>query len=77
MLEADLLAEGADMFAVFEASLAGAKPLTHSALLLYSETKLDAATGLLLGRAAAMIRATPRDCGILPQLRLPPHPIQL
>ena len=28
---------------------------------MYSETKLDAATGLLLGRAAAMVRATPRE----------------
>ena len=38
LLEAELLAKGADMFAVFEASLAGAKQLTHSALILYSET---------------------------------------
>jgi hypothetical protein len=28
---------------------------------MYSETKLDAATGLLYGRAAAMVRATPQE----------------
>jgi hypothetical protein len=61
MLEAEVLAKGADMFAVFEASSAGAKQLTHSATVMYSETKLNAATGLLLGRAAAMVRATPPD----------------
>jgi hypothetical protein len=49
------------MFAVFEASSAGAKQLVHSALMMYSETKLDAATGLLFGRAAAMVRATPPE----------------
>jgi hypothetical protein len=49
------------MFAVFEASSAGAKQLTHSATVLYSETKLDEATGLLFGRAAAMVRATPQE----------------
>jgi hypothetical protein len=61
MLEAEVLAKGADMFAVFEASLAGAKQLTHSATVLYSETKLDAVTGLLFGRAAAVVRATPQE----------------
>jgi hypothetical protein len=61
VLEADLLAKGADMFAVFEASSAGTKQLTHSATVMYSETKLDAATGLLFGRAAAMVRATPQE----------------
>jgi hypothetical protein len=61
MSEAELLAKGADMFAAFEASSAGAKQLTHSATLMYSETKLDEATHLLLGRAAAMVRATPRE----------------
>jgi hypothetical protein len=59
--EAELLANGSDMFAVFEASSAGAKQLEHSELIMYSETKLDAATGLLLGRAAAMVRATPQE----------------
>ena len=59
--EAELLAKGAEMFAAFEAGSAGAKQLAHSALLMYSETKLDAATGLLLGRAAAMVRATPQE----------------
>jgi hypothetical protein len=56
MSEAEVLAKGAEMFAVFEANSAGAKQLTHSATVLYSETKLDAATGLLFGRAAAMVR---------------------
>jgi hypothetical protein len=60
-LEAELLAKGAEMFAVFEAGSADAKQLTHSATVMYSETKLDAATGLLLGRAAAMVRATPQE----------------
>ncbi len=60
-LEAELLKRGTEMFAVFEASSAGAKQLTHSASIMFSETKLDAATGLLLGRAAAMVRATPEE----------------
>jgi hypothetical protein len=49
------------MFAVFEASSAGAKQLEHSELIMYSETKLDEATGLLLGRSAALIRAAPQE----------------
>jgi hypothetical protein len=49
------------MFAAFEACWACAKQLTHSATLMYSETKLDEATHLLLGRAAAMVRATPQE----------------
>ena len=61
MSEAEVLAKGVDMFALFEAGSAGAKQLTHSATVMYSETKLDAATGLLLGRAAAMVRATPQE----------------
>jgi hypothetical protein len=61
MSEAESLAKGAEMFAVFEASSAGAKQLTHSATVMYSETKLDAPTGLLLGRAVAMVRATPQE----------------
>jgi hypothetical protein len=59
--EAELLAKGAEMFAVFEASSAGAKQLTHSATVMYSETKLDAAIHRLFGRAAAMVRATPQE----------------
>ena len=59
--ENGLLRKGAAMFAVFEASSAGAKQLEHSELIMYSETKLDQATNLLLGRAAAMVRATPPD----------------
>jgi hypothetical protein len=61
LLEAELLTKGADMFAVFEASSAGARQLTHSELVMCSETKLDEATGLLLGRAAAMLRAMPQE----------------
>jgi hypothetical protein len=61
LLEDALIAKGDAMFAVFEASSAGAKLSKHSALILYSETKLDAATGLLLRRAAAMLRATPQE----------------
>jgi hypothetical protein len=61
MSEAEVLAKGADMFAAFEASSAGAKQLTHSATHMYSETKLDEATHLLLCRAAAMVRATQQE----------------
>jgi hypothetical protein len=61
MLEAELVKKGAKMFAGFEVSSAGAKKLKHSATLMYSETKLDAATGLLFGRAAAMVRAAPQE----------------
>jgi hypothetical protein len=60
MPEAELLKTGADMFAAFEASSAGAKQLTHSGTVMYSETKLDEETHLLFGRAAAMVRATPQ-----------------
>ena len=59
--EAELLAKGAGMFAAFEASSAGAKQLTNSETVTYSETKLDEATHHLLGRAAAMVRATPQE----------------
>jgi hypothetical protein len=61
LLEGALIAKGDAMFAVFEASSAGAKLSKHSALVMYSETKLDEATGLLYGRAAAMVRATPQE----------------
>jgi hypothetical protein len=60
-MENGLLQKGAAMFAVFEASSAGAKQLEHSELIMYSETKLDEATHHLLGRAAAMVRATPQE----------------
>jgi hypothetical protein len=61
LLEDALIAKGDAMFAVFEASSAGAKQLKHSALIMYSHMKLDEASGLLYGRAAAMIRATPQE----------------
>ena len=60
-LETDLFKKGADMFAGFEASAARAKQLTHSPLVACSETKIDEATGLLLGRAVVLIRATPQE----------------
>jgi hypothetical protein len=59
--ENELLQKGAAMLAVFEGSSAGAKQLKHSELIMYSETKLDEATNLLLGRAVAMVRATPQE----------------
>ena len=61
LLEDALIAKGPSMFAIFEATSAGAKKLKHSALIMYSETKLDEATGLLFGRAAVMVRATPKE----------------
>ena len=56
-----LIAKGPSMFAVFEASSATATKLKHSALIMYSDTMLDEATGLLYGRAAAMVRDTPQE----------------
>ncbi len=59
--EKEILQKGAAMLAVFEASSTGLKQLEHSESIMYSETKLDEATHLLLGRAAAMVRATPQE----------------
>ncbi len=59
--ENEILQNGVDMFAVFEASSACSKQLEHSELIMYSETKLDEVTHLLLGRAAAMVRAAPQE----------------
>ncbi len=59
--EEALVKKGDAMLAVFEASSAGAKQYRHSALITCSETKLDAATGLLLGRAVVSIRARPQE----------------
>ena len=61
-LENEAMKAGEAMFAVFESNSAGVKQLKHSAVILCSETKLDEATGLLLGRGAAMIRAAVLDC---------------
>jgi hypothetical protein len=61
LLEEALIAKGDAMFAVFEASSAAATKLEHSELIVYSETKLDPATGLLFGRAAAVVRAMPQE----------------
>jgi hypothetical protein len=56
-----LIEKGTSMFAIFENNSAGAKQLEHSESIMFSETKLNAATGLLLGRAAAMVRASPQE----------------
>jgi hypothetical protein len=61
MIENRLLEKGSAMFEVFDSSSAVAKELEHSATIMRSETKLDVATGLLLGRAVAMIRARPQE----------------
>jgi hypothetical protein len=61
MLENALIEKGLAMFAVFESSSVGVKQLAHSATTMFSETKLDEATHLLLGRSAARIRATPQE----------------
>ncbi len=59
--ENEFLEKGIAMFAVFEASSVGVKQFRHSATITFSETKLDEETGLLLGRSAAMVRATPQS----------------
>jgi hypothetical protein len=59
--ENELLEKGSAMFSLFDGNSARVKQLEHSATILYSETKLDEATRLLLGRAAAMVRATPQE----------------
>ena len=58
LIETGLLDKGAAMFAAFDSSPARVTELEHSATIMRSETKLDVATSLLLGRAVAMIRAT-------------------
>jgi hypothetical protein len=58
MIETGLLDKGAAMFAAFDSSPARVTELEHSATINRSETKLEVATGLLLGRAVAMIRAS-------------------
>ena len=60
-IESEVLQKGAAMFAVFESSSGGAKELERSATIMRCETQLDEATHLLLGRATAMIRATPQE----------------
>jgi hypothetical protein len=60
-LENVILQKGAAMFAVFESSSARLMQLKHSATVMSSESKLDKATGLLLGRASAVVRAAPQD----------------
>jgi hypothetical protein len=58
VIETGLLDKGAAMFAAFDSSPARVTELEHSATSMRSETKLDVATGLLLGRAAVTIRAS-------------------
>jgi hypothetical protein len=60
-MEEGLIEKGTAMFAVFEASSAGVKWLKHSATVTHSETKLEEATGLLLGRATVMVRAAAQE----------------
>jgi hypothetical protein len=60
-VENEMLQKAAAMFEVFDSSSAGVKLLEHSETVLRSETKLDAATGLLLGRAVAIVRAAPQE----------------
>ena len=60
-MEKELIEKGRALFALFESSSAGVTQLKHSELVLCSETKLDEATRLLLGQAAAMVRATPQE----------------
>ncbi len=49
------------MFTLFDGISAAATQLLHSVTITRSETKYDAATGLLLGRAEAEIRADPLE----------------
>jgi hypothetical protein len=57
----ELMQKAMDMFLIFERSSAGVKQLKRSATLMFSEIKLDEETGLLLGRTAGMVRATPQE----------------
>ncbi len=60
-IENGLLDKGTAIFAAFDSSSARVTEFEHSATIMRSETKLDVATGLLLGRAVAMIRATAQE----------------
>jgi hypothetical protein len=59
--ENSLIEEGLGMFDRFDQSSGAFRKLKHSVTVERSETKLDEATGLLLGRATAKIRATPQE----------------
>ncbi len=61
VIESGLLDKGTAMFAAFDSSPARVTELEHSATSMRSETKLDVATGLLLGRAAVTIRASAQE----------------
>ena len=61
VIENGLLDKGTAIFAAFDSSSARVTELKHSATIMSSETKLDVATRLLLGRAAVMIRATAQE----------------
>ena len=56
-MEDEAIAKCLGIFGLFENSSTGATELKHSVRISRLETKQDAATGLLLGRAAAVIRA--------------------
>ena len=59
--ENEILDKGLRMFAMFKSSSAKATQLTRSASTNRLETKQDEATGLLLGRCEAKIRAAPQE----------------
>ncbi len=59
--ENEAIDRGEALFAQFDGSSGGETQVGHSATILRSETKLDKATGLLLGRAEAIIRASPHE----------------
>ncbi len=59
--ENELIQNGMAMFAAYESSSAVVKQLAHSATIDRTETKLDEATGLLLGRAEAEVCAPPDE----------------
>ena len=60
-MDNELIRKGMAVFAVYKRSSAGVTQLKHSATITCCETKLDIATGLLLGRGTAMLRATPQE----------------
>ena len=59
--ENEILDKGLRMFAMFKSSSAKATQLTRSVSTNRLETKQDEATGLLLGRCEAKIRAAPQE----------------
>ena len=60
-MENEAIEQALAMFPAYESSSAGLKQLAHSATIDRMETKLDKATGLLLGRVEAVVRARPQE----------------